>query len=47
MVGRLQGVVIYGMSGETALAIQNYEKSVVMNPNNTNGIQVLKKMKAK
>ena len=36
----------YAKKGETKLAIQNYEQSVAMNPGNTNGIQVLKKLKA-
>ena len=37
----------YAKKGETRLAIENYEKSIVMNPNNTNGIQTVKKLKTK
>lgn len=37
----------YAKKGETRLAIENYEKSIVMNPNNTNGIEIVKKLKAK
>ena len=36
----------YAKKGDTKAAIANYEKSVVMNPDNTNGVQILKKLKA-
>ncbi len=32
-------------SGQKELAIQNYEKSVELNPKNQNGIDMLKKLK--
>jgi CubicO group peptidase (beta-lactamase class C family) len=36
----------YMADGQTGLAIVNYEKSVQLNPNNTGGIQALKKLRA-
>ncbi|MBL7129250.1 MAG: serine hydrolase [Ignavibacteria bacterium] len=35
----------YMIKGEKELAIKNYEKSVELNPGNTNGIKMLKKLK--
>ena len=35
----------YMIKGEKELAIKNYEKSVELNPGNTNGIRMLKKLK--
>ena len=35
----------YAQIGETKLAIENYEKSISLNPKNSNGIEVLKKLK--
>lgn len=35
----------FAKKGDTAAAIENYEKSVAMNPDNTNGKQFLKKLK--
>jgi Tfp pilus assembly protein PilF len=32
-------------AGQNDLAIQNYEKSVQMDPKNANGIEMLKKLK--
>ncbi|MFC2092898.1 serine hydrolase [Bacteroidota bacterium] len=37
----------YMIKGEKNLAIKNYEKSVELNPENTNGINILKKLKEK
>lgn len=37
----------YVKSGETALAIENYEKSIALNPDNKAAIETLKKLKAK
>lgn len=37
----------YLMNGDTALAIENYEKSVALDPKNTNAIENLKKLKGK
>jgi uncharacterized protein len=37
----------FAMKGDTKLAIENYEKSIALNPNNTAGIEALKKLKAK
>jgi tetratricopeptide (TPR) repeat protein len=37
----------YAKKGDTKLAIENYEKSITLNPNNTAGIDILKKLKAK
>ena len=37
----------YMVAGEKELAIQNYEKSVQLNPNSQSGIEALKKLKAK
>ena len=37
----------FARKGDTKLAIENYEKSVALNPNNTAGIEILKKLKAK
>jgi hypothetical protein len=33
------------LDGNTKLAIQNYEKSIEIDPKNTNGIEMLKKLK--
>ena len=35
----------YSAHGDRALAIKNYEKSIELNPNNTNGISILKRLK--
>ena len=35
----------YMLNGDTALAIENYEKSVALDPKNTNAIETLKKLK--
>ena len=35
----------YINSGQKELAIRNYEKSIELNPNNANGIEILKKLK--
>ena len=35
----------YAIKGDKELAIQNYQKSVELNPNNTNGAQALKKLR--
>lgn len=35
----------YATNGDKELAIQNYQKSVELNPNNTNGIQALKRLR--
>lgn len=35
----------YMVHGELELAIENYEKSVELNPENTNGIQMLEKLR--
>jgi hypothetical protein len=32
-------------AGQKDLAIQNYNKSLELNPNNTNGVEMLKKLK--
>jgi tetratricopeptide (TPR) repeat protein len=37
----------YMANGDTELAIKNYEISVQMNPENTGGIEALKKLRAK
>lgn len=37
----------YMNNGDTELAIKNYEKSVELNPQNTNGITILKRLKNK
>jgi FKBP-type peptidyl-prolyl cis-trans isomerase len=37
----------YLTNGDTALAIENYEKSVALDPKNTNAIENLKKLKGK
>jgi tetratricopeptide (TPR) repeat protein len=37
----------YMKAGEKALAIQNYEKSLKLNPKNTNAVDMLKKLKGK
>jgi len=37
----------YMKSGQKALAIQNYEKSLKLNPKNKNAVEVLKKLKGK
>ena len=37
----------YANSGDTALAVQNYEKSVQLNPNNDTGKAALAKLKGK
>jgi CubicO group peptidase (beta-lactamase class C family) len=36
----------YMINGDKELAIKNYEKSIELNPQNTNGIETLKKLKA-
>lgn len=36
----------YMVAGKTELAIQNYEKSVQMNPENANGVAMLKRLRA-
>jgi Tfp pilus assembly protein PilF len=36
----------YMDEGENALAVQNYEKSLQLNPKNSNGETMLKKLKA-
>jgi len=36
----------YMMKGEKELAISNYEKSVLINPDNDNGKEMLKKLKS-
>jgi hypothetical protein len=33
--------------GETELAIKNYEESIVLNPENTNGRQMLERLRKK
>jgi Flp pilus assembly protein TadD len=35
----------YMKAGQKDLAIQNYNKSLELNPNNTNGAEMLKKLK--
>ena len=35
----------YMVDGDTKLAIENYEKSIEIDPENTNGIEMLKKLK--
>lgn len=35
----------YMTAGQKDLAIKNYEKSVELNPKNTNGVEMLKKLK--
>ena len=37
----------YMVSGNNELAIQNYKKSVELNPENTNGVETLKRLEAK
>jgi predicted alpha/beta superfamily hydrolase len=37
----------YAKKGDTKLAIENYEKSIALDPNNTTAIETLKKLKAK
>jgi Flp pilus assembly protein TadD len=37
----------YAKNGQTRLAIQNYQKSIQLNPSNTNGIQHLKELQDK
>jgi Flp pilus assembly protein TadD len=37
----------YMNKGDTKLAIDNYKKSVELNPNNTAGIEALKKLEGK
>jgi hypothetical protein len=34
------------IKGDKELAIKNYEKSIELNPHNSNGIEMLKKLKA-
>ncbi len=36
----------YMVLGETRLGLENYEKSVKLNPDNSNGIEMIKKLKA-
>jgi tetratricopeptide (TPR) repeat protein len=38
---------VYLVNGNTELAIKNYEKSIALNPDNTNGVTVLKKIREK
>ena len=35
----------YKNAGETRLAIRNYEKSLELNPDNSNGMQILKELR--
>ena len=35
----------YMTAGKKELALKNYEKSVELNPNNKNGVEMLKKLK--
>ncbi len=37
----------YMASGDRELAIKNYKRSIELNPNNTNGIEMLKKLEGK
>jgi hypothetical protein len=37
---------LYARASEKQLAIQNYQKSIELNPNNRGGIEALKKLKA-
>ena len=37
----------YALAGNKKLAIENYEKSMQLNPKNTNGEEALAKLKAK
>ncbi len=37
----------YMVNGDTELSIENYQKSVELNPNNRNGINALKRLKEK
>jgi Flp pilus assembly protein TadD len=37
----------YALNGETELAIQNYRKSLEINPQNTNAVQALQKLEGK
>ncbi|MCG8378558.1 MAG: tetratricopeptide repeat protein, partial [Proteobacteria bacterium] len=37
----------YMENGDFELAIENYEKSIEINPNNTNGIEMLEKIRSK
>ncbi|WP_264537439.1 alpha/beta hydrolase-fold protein [Flavobacterium sp. N1736] len=37
----------YMINGQKSLAIENYEKSITINPNNENGKEVIKKLKSK
>ena len=37
----------YATMGNKKLAIKNYEKSIELNPENTNGIKALQKLKGK
>jgi len=37
----------YMINGNNALAIKFYKKSVALNPNNKNGIEMLKKLEGK
>lgn len=37
----------YMINGDKELAIKNYEKSLELNPENTNAVEMLKKLKAK
>jgi cytochrome c-type biogenesis protein CcmH/NrfG len=36
----------YMANGDKELAIRNYEKSIELNPQNTNGVGMLKKLRA-
>ena len=35
----------YMVGGETSRAIENYEKSIALNPENQNGIEMLRKLR--
>ena len=35
------------IKGDTELAVKNYQKSIDLNPDNTNGINMLKKIEEK
>ena len=37
----------YKNAGETTLAIHNYEKSLELNPDNSNGAQILEELRSK
>lgn len=37
----------YAVKGDTAMALENYEKSIQLNPHNSNGIEYLKKLRGR